>query len=144
MNTRLLVLFTIFFFLLGCSKTNSSAGPNISIKSYTSQVFNNGNDFNAVLNYSDNGGSISGDSLVIIRKRFNQSFVPIPNDTFTAILPVTPNTNTAEISASLHWDNIEYGINGENDTCNFKFVLIDQNSRHSDTVTTGIVIIYQF
>ena len=144
MKTGLLVLFCIFLMALGCSKDNNSTGPDISIKSYTGAVYNDGRDFNAVLNFSQKNGNISGDSLVIIRKRYNQSYVPIPNDTFGTRLPQTPNTTKAEFSVSLAWSNIQYGINGENDTCDFRFVLLDQNMNHSDTVATGTVIIYQF
>jgi hypothetical protein len=144
MKSSRLVLFCIFLLALGCSKDNNSAGPDISIKSYTNAVYNDGRDFNAVLNFSQKNGNISGDSLVIIRKRYNQSFVAIPNDTFGTRLPVTPSATKAEFSVSLPWFTIQYGINGENDTCDFRFVLLDQNMNHSDTAVTGTVIIYQF
>ena len=134
----------IFFLALGCSKDNNQTGPMIAIKSYTSSVYNNGQDFNAVLTYSQKGGNISGDTLTIIRHRYNQSYVSNPVDTFGTRLPVTPSVDKAEFTATLAWQYIEYGINGENDTCDFRFVLVDQNLKHSDTVATGTVIIYQY
>jgi len=144
MKSGIFILSLSFLLALGCTKDNNGGGPSISIKSYTSSVFNNGNDFNAVLSYSQKGGNLSGDSLVIIRRRFNQSYVSNPRDTFSTRLPTTPSTDNAEFSASLAWQDIEYGINGENDTCDFRFVLIDQNMKHSDTAATGTVIIYQY
>jgi hypothetical protein len=144
MKSGIFILSLFFLLALGCTKDNNGGGPSISIKSYTSSVHNDGNDFNAVLTYSQKGGNLSGDSLVIIRRRFNQSYVSNPRDTFSTRLPITPSTDNAEFSASLAWQDIEYGINGENDTCDFRFVLIDQNMNHSDTAATGTVIIYQY
>ena len=128
----------------GCSKNNSYGVPNISIKSYTSQVYNNGQGFNAVLKFSKNGGNLSGDSLVIIEHRYNQSYAPPHADTFATRLPITPDAPTGEIAPHLDWDFIQYGNVNEADTVDFRFVLLDQNLRHSDTVATGTVIIYQY
>ena len=145
MKSRLSVLSFIFLLTLGCSKDNNpTGGPTIAIKSYTSSVYNNGNDFNAVLTFSQKGGNPSGDSLTIIRHRYNQSYVAVPVDTFGTRLPIVPAVDKAEFTATLAWVYIEYGINGENDTCDFRFVLVDQNLKHSDTVATGTVIIYQY
>jgi hypothetical protein len=145
MKSRLSVLSLMFLLGLGCTKDNSQTGPTIGIKSYTSAVYNDGNNFNATLTFSQKGGSPSGDSLVILRRRFNQSFNPNPeSDIFSTRLPLTPSVDKAEFTASLAWLDIAVGINGENDTCDFRFVLIDQNMNHSDTVSTGTVIIYQF
>ncbi len=144
MKTRFYILSLILLLVFGCTKDNNGGGPSISIKSYTGAVYNDGNDFNAVLSYSQKGGSPSGDSLVIIRHRYNQSYNPNPRDTFSTRLPLTPSIDKAEFTASLAWQDIEVGINGENDTCDFRFVLIDQNNNHSDTAATGIVIIYQY
>ncbi len=43
--------------------------------------------------------------------------------------------------ASLSWANINYGINGENDTFDFKFVLIDLKGNRSDTAATGKLVV---
>ena len=144
MKSSLLVLFCVFLLVLGCTKNQNQTGPTIKLKSNTGYV-SNGNVFNAVLSYSQNSGNLSGDSLVILRRRYNLTPVPPDQvrDTFITTLPQTPNTSTAEFSASLDWTIIQYGINGENDTCDFRFVLIDQKGNHSDTVTTGKVIILQ-
>jgi hypothetical protein len=106
-------------------------------------VYNDGRDFNATLTFTQKNGNVSYDSLVIIRKRYNQSFVSDPRDTFPTRLPVIPNDPKGEFTVTLSWIDVEYGINGENDTCDFRFVLIDQNLNHSDTVSTGKVIVYQ-
>jgi hypothetical protein len=58
-------------------------------------------------------------------------------------LPQTPDANKAEFSASLSWANISYGINGENDTFDFKFVLVDLKGNRSDTAATGKVVVTQ-
>jgi hypothetical protein len=58
-------------------------------------------------------------------------------------MPQTPVANKAEFSASLSWANISYGINGENDTLDFKFVLIDLKGNRSDTAATGKVVVTQ-
>ncbi len=144
MKSRQIVLLFIFLLALGCSKDNSQGGPSISIKSYNSSVFNDNNGFNVVLTFSQKGGSPSGDSLTIIQHRLNQSYVPNPIDTFGTRLPITPSVDKADFTANLQWQFIEFGINGENDTCVFQFVLVDLNQKHSDTVSTGTVIIYQY
>ena len=144
MRIRGYLLICILLLALGCSKNNASAGPSISIKSYPGQVNNNGQGFTAVLNFTVNGGNVSGDSLVIYEHRYNQSYAPFHNDTFPTRLPVTPDANKGEFSASLTWDVIQYGNANEADTVDFSFVLIDQNLKHSDTAVTGKVIIYQF
>jgi hypothetical protein len=145
MKSRFFILFLVFFGLLGCSKDQNQSSPTIKLKSYTDHVSSDGS-FNAVLSYSQKNGNLSGDTLWIIRHRYNQT--PIPGgeetpDTLMTQLPITPNTNSAEFSASLAWANISYGINGENDTFDFKFVLVDINGNHSDTVATGKVVVLQ-
>jgi hypothetical protein len=144
MNSRLSVLSILVLMAFGCSKDNSQGGPTIGIKSYNSSVYNDGNGFNVVFTFSQKGGNPSGDSLTIIQHRRNQSYVPNPVDTFGTRLPITPAVDKAEFTANLQWQFIEFGINGENDTCDFQFVLVDLNQNHSDTVSTGTVIIYQY
>lgn len=143
MKSTRFVLYSMFFMVLGCSKDNNQGKPSISLKSYTDAVYNDGRDFNAILTFKQTNYNISGDSLVVIRRRYNQSYVDVPNDTFPTRLPYFPNDPTGEFTVKLLWLYLQYGVNGENDTCDFRFVLIDQNSIHSDTVSTGQVIIYQ-
>jgi len=144
MNTRGSILFLVLLLTLGCSKNNASGGLSISLKSYPTQVNNNGLGFNAVLNFTTTGASVSGDSLVIYERRYNQSYASPHNDTFGTRLPITPDATKGEFAASLTWDIIQYGNANEADTVDFSFVLIDQNLKHSDTAVTGKVIIYQF
>lgn len=145
MQSKGLLLVSVLVLVISCTKDPASRGPNISIKSYTSTVNNNGNGFSATLSFSQSGGNISGDSLVILEHRYNQSYAnPDHNDIFATRLPFTPSAPKAEFTAQLAWDLVQYGNQGENDTVDFKFILIDQNLKHSDTVTTGKVIIYQF
>jgi hypothetical protein len=144
MQSKALLLISIMMLALGCSKDNATTGPTIAIKSYTNTVNNDGSGFSAVLSFSQSGGDISGDSLVIIEHRYNQSYASDHTDTFPTRLPFTPTAPKAEFTAHLAWDFIQYGNQGENDTVDFRFVLIDQNLKHSDTVATGKVIIYQF
>lgn len=145
MKSRLLVLFCIFLLALGCSKDNNSSGPTIKLKSYSGLVIPSGA-FTADLTYSQSGGNLSGDTLVILYRRYNKSQIPPTDqrsDSFLTFMPQTPNTNQAGFSTTLSWANISYGINNENDTVDFRFVLIDLQGNHSDTVTTGKVIVTQ-
>jgi hypothetical protein len=145
MKSRILILFCFFLMALGCSKDQNSAKPSLKMKSYTDLVTPDGS-FNAVLSYSQSGGNLSGDTLLIFRHRYNQTPVPpndLTSDTFMTFLPQTPDANKAEFSASLSWANISYGINGENDTFDFKFVLIDLKGNRSDTAATGKVVVTQ-
>ncbi len=145
MRSKGLLLVSALALIFGCSKDNASSGPNITMKSYTSTVNNDGSGFSATLNFSQSGGNISGDSLVIMEHRYNQSYAnPDHNDIFPTRLPFTPSAAKAEFTAQLAWADVQYGNQDENDTVDFKFVLIDQNLKHSDTVSTGKVIIYQF
>src|SRR5450432_1685800 len=125
MKSRLPVLFCIFLGLLGCSKDNNTVNPSIAIKSYSDHVPANGI-FNAVLTFSQKNGSLSGDSLVVIRHRLNQTPIPVGEekpDTFSTYLPIMPSTDKADFSLSLDWFNLTYGINSENDTFVFRFVV---------------------
>jgi hypothetical protein len=143
MKPRLLVLFCIFLFMLGCSK-NNQAVPSIKVKSFTDHVPPGGN-FDAVLTYSQKNGNLSGDTLFVIRHRYNQKPVPPDNqttDTFNTIMPVTPSTNSAEFSLSLAYSDIHID-NGENDTIDFRFVLKDMNGKLSDTAITGKIVLLQ-
>ena len=145
MYLRSIVLIFMIFWITGCSKNNNPSRPTITLKSYTDLVTPN-TVFNALLTYSQPGGSLSLDTLVILYRRYNVSQIPPDNqrsDSFLTIMPQTPNTNAADFSASLSWANISYGINNENDTVDFRFVLVDLKGIHSDTVTTGRVIITQ-
>jgi hypothetical protein len=145
MKSKLFILYCLLILVLGCSKDQNSSSPSIKMKSYTNVVTSDGS-FNAVLTYSQSGGNLSGDTLTILRHRYNQLPVP-PNDqtsdTFMTLLPQTPSSNKAEFSASLSWANISYGINGENDTFDFRFVLTDLKGNHSDTAATGKVVVLQ-
>jgi hypothetical protein len=58
-------------------------------------------------------------------------------------LPETPSASSAEFSVSLSWANISYGIQGENDTFDFRFILTDLKGHRSDTAITGKVIVLQ-
>jgi hypothetical protein len=144
MKLRLPVLFCIFLSVLGCSKDNNQAVPTIKVKSFTDLVPQDGN-FNAVLTYLQKNGNLSNDTLFIIRHRYNLKPVPPDNqttDTFNTIMPVTPNSNSAEFSVSLTYANIHID-NGENDTINFRFVLKDMNGNTSDTAATGKIVLLQ-
>ncbi|MDP4130791.1 MAG: hypothetical protein Q8939_11575, partial [Bacteroidota bacterium] len=105
-----------------------------------------GGDFNAVLEYSQKNGKINGDSLTIIRHRYNQKPVPTniqTTDTFATILnsdPAIPNSNSAEFSVTLAYNDIQID-NGENDTIDFRFFLTDLSGRKSDTVSTGQIVL---
>jgi hypothetical protein len=145
MKASFLILFCIFLLVLGCSKDQNSGKPSLKMKSYTGLVTPDGS-FNAVLTYSQSGGNLSGDTLFIFRHRYNQVQVPPDvqtSDTFMTQLPETPDASKAEFSASLSWANISYGINGENDTFDFKFVLVDLKGNRSDTASTGKVVVTQ-
>ena len=145
MRSKGLLLISGLLLMLGCTKNGASSGPTITLKSYTNPVNNNGNGFSALLTFSQSGGNISGDSLVIMEHRYNQSYYnPDHLETFSTRLPLTPSASKADFTAQLAWVDIQYGNQDENDTVDFKFVLIDQNLKHSDTVVTGKIIIYQF
>jgi hypothetical protein len=143
MKSRLPFLFCILLLVLGCSKDNQAV-PAIKIKSFTDQVAPNGV-FNAVLTYSQKNGNMSGDTLFVIRHRFNQKPVPPDfqtSDTFNTLMPITPSANSAEFTVALSYSNIHID-NGENDTIDFSFVLKDINGNLSDTATTGKVVLFQ-
>lgn len=145
MKPWLLVFSGIFILVLGCSKNQNQSKPSISLKSYTDHVSPSGV-FNASFNYSQTSGNLSGDTLWILRHRFNNTPIPLgvaTPDTFYTLLPTTPNAPRADFNVSLAWANISYGIGGENDTFNFRFVLVDLAGKPSDTVTTGKVVVLQ-
>jgi hypothetical protein len=97
MKPGILILFCLLLVVLGCSKDQNSAKPSLKMKSYTDLVTPDGS-FNAVLTYSQSGGNLSGDTLLIFRHRYNQTQVPpnyLTSYTFMTFLPQTPDANKA-------------------------------------------------
>ncbi len=148
MRSRYPLLFSLFLFALGCSKDKFEVNPSLRIKSFTKTVPVNGT-FNTVLEYSQKNGKIDGDTLLVFRHRYNQLPLPVGTptvDTFFTILSSSgtpiPNSNSAEFSLNLDYINIHID-NGENDTIDFQFALIDLARRSSDTVRTGKIVILQ-
>jgi hypothetical protein len=143
MKSTLPILIIFGILALGCSKDNNGTNPSIKVKSYTGTVAV-GDNFTAVISFSQKNGSLSGDSLVIMRHRYNQTQIPSGEekpDEFSTSLPLTPPTNSADFNVSLAWFDLTYGINNEPDTFDFRFVLIDGNGNHSDTTSTGKVVV---
>jgi|KBSMisStaDraftv2_1062788.scaffolds.fasta_scaffold58581_3 hypothetical protein len=142
------LVIVLLFLGFGCSKDSNSL-PSISIKSYTSSVYNGGA-FNAVLKYNSPNSTNMGDSLVIINHRLNQSVIDtsIFRGEYGTRVAYTQSTNKAEIAVNLDWSLVQTGGPGpvpENDTCIFSFYLVGPSPdfTHSDTASTGTVVIYQ-
>jgi hypothetical protein len=146
MKSRLLVLFCIFFMILGCSKDGNQSKPSIKLVSYDAVVLPN-SVFNAHFTFSQSGGSISGDSLFIIYHRYNRSLIPPDDDRGnfdTTLLAETPPASKAEFTVNLDWSFLSYGINDENDTIDLSFILTNLAGKRSDTVKTSkIIVVYQ-
>jgi hypothetical protein len=143
MKSKLPLLFFMYFLALGCSKDNNGAAPSISMKSYTDHV-SNGNSFGATLSYSQKNGTLAEDSLIIIRRWYNHT--PFPPgvaviDTFLTFMPDMPNTSSAEFNVNIAYENLYVDLGGEADTIDLRFVLTDYNGNHSDTATTGKIVI---
>jgi hypothetical protein len=143
MKSKLPLLFFMCFLALGCSKDNNGTAPSISIKSFTGQV-SNGSSFSATISYSQKNGTLTEDSLVIIRRWYNQTGFP-PGvdviDTFLTFMPEMPNTSSAEFNVNILYENLYVDLGGEPDTIDLRFVLTDNNGNHSDTATTGKIVI---
>ena len=146
MKPRIPMFFCLFLFALGCSKDKFEVNPSLRIKSFTA-IVPPGGTFNAVLAYSQKKGKINGDSLTIIRHRYN--LTPIPptfqtSDTFLTILtgdPAIPDANSADFSVSLDYNFIHIDNNNENDSIDFRFILTDLAGRKSDTARTGMIVL---
>ena len=159
MRLRYPLCFCLFIIAFGCSKDKYSVKPSLRIKSYTAEVPFNGN-FNAVLVYSQKNGKLDGDSLLVIRRRYNQTPPSTqPSDTFFTQLIVgdpsnpdvtIPASDYAEFHFSLPYtvlhtiDNLII-VNGdttkESDSLDLGFVLTDLSGRASDTVRTGRIVV---
>ncbi len=160
MTLRYPLCLCLLILAFGCSKDKYSVSPGLRIKSYTANVPFNG-DFNAVLVYSQKNGKLNGDSLLVIRHRYNQTPPTIePSDTFFTQLLVggdpanpdvdIPATNYAEFHFTLpytvlHTIDHEIIIDGdttkESDSLDLAFVLTDLSGRASDTVKTGKIVV---
>ncbi|HVY75167.1 MAG TPA: hypothetical protein VG890_10075 [Puia sp.] len=148
MHYRFPLFGCLFLFLLGCSKDKYNVNPSIRIKSYT-EIVPQGGTFNTVLEYTQKKGKIEGDTLYVYRNRYNQKPLPdgVPTvDSFYTILSgsgdAIPDVNKAEFSLSLDYNSIHID-NGENDTIDFQFALVDLSGRSSDTVRTGKIVVLQ-
>jgi hypothetical protein len=145
MKSRLTLLIAVFLLILGCSKDKFLDKPSLRVKSFTSEV-PIGGDFSAVLEYSQKKGALDGDTLTIIRHRYNAKPVPTDiqtSDTFMTLLSgdqAIPNSNSADINVTLAYNDIQID-NGENDTIDFRFLLTDLSGRTSDTVKTGQIVL---
>lgn len=145
MRSRFALFFCVLLFILGCSKDKFLDRPSIRVKSFTA-VVPVGGDFQADLEYSQKKGVINGDSLTIIRHRYNLKPVPTDiqtSDTFVTQLtsdPQIPNSNSADFKLTLAYNDIQID-NGENDTIDFRFFLTDLSGRRSDTVKTGQIVL---
>jgi hypothetical protein len=146
------ILFTLFaaFTLMACNKETYNTKPTLKLRSINTRVV----PFNGVLSFefevTDKEGDIT-DSLFVKKIRLNRRVVPTIRDFFYLTLPQVTKIQKAQVNVDLDYQNylisaINPPTSGtppkrENDTLQFKFVLIDKANNASDTFTSEPIVI---
>lgn len=139
------VLFLSGMLLLGCSKKYTTK-PQLDLKSITSTNLHPGDSIQFIFEARDREGDIS--QLYIEKKTSN---CMASNARLDTLLPGFQSTKDFKATLS-----IKYGYQssdfkqlpnptctGQNDTCIFRFVLMDQAGNASDTLTSPTIILFR-
>ena len=139
----LIPVLTLLLAIAGCSKSNNSSKPTLSIKSINTQVPVNGS-LDVILNFQSKSSNLSEGTFVAIRNRLNQQALTNGSsspDTVTGPIPQFPNQQKGQFEFSLDWANYLHQSDTENDTIVFKFAAIDKAGNSSDTITSPKIIV---
>jgi len=131
------VLITSTLAVWSCSKSNNGK-PTISIASITTNIPKGGSlDINLKFNSSN-----SLDSLTVLRIRINQAPPqnPLSGDTLQLDIPEY-SASKGELEYVQPFTYLSFGDNAD-DSLVFKFVVLDVNKKHSDTLTSPMVIVH--
>jgi hypothetical protein len=146
MNLTHVLLPVLLVAVVSCSKNNNSSKPQLSIESTTTIVPLNGNLVVKFKFNSPSGKIGSSSQFTSIRLRLNQKPPTTVSgaDTITKPLPSVPDLTTGEFEYSLPASGYLNTTSGQNDTFRFKFAVIDNVGKSSDTVITPIIVaLYQ-
>lgn len=150
MKTKILFTLLAAVSLAACDKENYNTKPTLTLRTVnTTQV-----PFNGTLTFefevTDKEGDIT-DSLFVKKIRVNQKVVPTVRDFFYLPVPQVDKIQKAFVRVDLGYQNhlisaLNPPTSGnppkrENDTLQFKFVLIDKAKNASDTLTSERIVI---
>jgi hypothetical protein len=132
--------------VFGCSKSNNSSKPTLTIKSLNTTVPVGGS-LVVNLEFNSKASDLGQGTFVAIRNRLNQRPLPgvsVSPDTVTGPIPQFPDQQKGEFQFSLDWATYLHQSDQENDTIVFKFAAIDRKGNSSDTIVSPkIVVEYQ-
>jgi hypothetical protein len=151
---KVLAFALILAIVVSCNKDKFQSKPQITIKSTSGKVVDNGQSLRVELEYTDQEGDVD-DTIVVKKERINQRRVTTTiRDIIYLTVPEFPNKTKAVISLDLEYQNhlisalnppTVLGSNPpqkESDTLNLKFVLKDKGGNESDTVVlNGVVVL---
>lgn len=145
-----LLIIALCCIVYACSKDKYGAKPQLSILSINTFIPSpdtaGDGSLNVVLQYTAKTGDLGGDTLIALRTRLNQDFIPVGTgntDTFTGPIPAYPAQPKAQFLFTVdHQDLYEApGTNqNEPDTMIFRFALRGPNIIASDTITSARII----
>jgi len=139
-----LLIASLLFVVIACSKDKFETKPLIEIRSYNSKVIPQHGTLTIRVDYFDKEGDLGGGEFFAARERLN--IFPLgPNsdrpDTLRYTLPDFPARDKGEISIQLNYDDFLKESFIENDTIQFRLAVTDIKGNKSDTITTEKIVI---
>ncbi|MGG9971809.1 hypothetical protein ACQ33O_08470 [Ferruginibacter sp. SUN002] len=143
---RYTIIIAIFSFVfIACSKDKFTTKPQLTFKSANTNVVEKENVLEFTLDFTDEEGDI--DSLFMFKITKNCSLSDLKDSSeITASLPRVKKQRGDLIVTYKNAVNAFpylpcYPLCTENDTCYFRFVLMDKAKNKSDTLNTGQIVI---
>lgn len=153
MKTKICIVTVLTFCLAACTKTEFNTKPTLEFKSSNSLVFQRGQLVEFVLKFTDKEGDIQNN--LYIEEVTDDENCPANNFSTNETIPISvPQTANSEGEILVKY---YYGINDpnaiiptlpgpkcqRNDTCVFRFALVDKASNSSDTISSPqLVFVY--
>ncbi len=144
------LIITLCCIVIACNKDKYSTKPQLSIVSINTFIPSpdtaGDGSLNVVLQYTAKTGDLGGDTLIALRTRLNQDFIPVGTgntDTFTGPIPAYPAQPKAQFLFNVpHQQLYESTSTNQNepDTMIFRFALRGPNIVASDTITSPRLI----
>lgn len=150
MKTKILFTVLVAAGLAGCDKENFNTKPTLTLRSVNTTIVPVNGTLTFEFEVTDKEGDIT-DSLYVKKIRLNKRVVPTIRDAFYLTLPEVSKVQKSFVRVDLGYEAyLKSAINpprtgnppkAENDTLQFKFVLIDKAHNASDTFTSEKIVI---
>jgi len=150
MKTKILFTLLAAISLASCDKDNYNTKPTLKLRSVNTNVVPVNGNLTFEFEVTDKEGDIT-DSLFVKKVRLNSRVVTTIRDSYYLSIPQVDKIQKAFVRVDLSYQDYlisarQPPVTGtppksENDTLQFKFVLIDRGSNASDTLTSEPIVI---